>query len=236
MSSCFRFKSFTVYHDKCGMKVGTDAILLGAWAAAAAPKRILDIGSGTGIIALMLAQRFPTATIDAVEIEPNAFQQAMSNFQDSPWPDRLHIEQTAVQDYRPPQLYDLITCNPPYFREGPGAGTPPRHLARHDDRLSLQELMSTAARLLTCNGDLCVIIPTELSDEAHGVAASHHLQLIRRCLVKPTPRHPPKRHLLQFSPAHRNSRTVDEELTIELQRHHYSPEYTQLAKDFLLKL
>lgn len=133
MTTHFRFKQFTVRHDRCAMKIGTDAILLGAWAAAVEPERILDIGTGSGIIALMLAQRFPTANVTAVEIDLAACEQACGNFAAAPFYDRLTLTRSAVQDFRSKDQYDLVVCNPPWIQRSLKSPDAARTMARHSD-------------------------------------------------------------------------------------------------------
>ncbi|MCA9182656.1 MAG: methyltransferase, partial [Planctomycetales bacterium] len=157
MTTAFRCKQFTVRHDQCAMKVGTDAILLGAWSAAVEPKRILDIGTGSGIIALMLAQRFPAAYVTAVEINSAACEQACGNFAIAPFYDRLTLTHSAVQEFRPKGSYDLVVCNPPWFQKSFKPLDAARTMARHSDSLSLDELGAAASRLLSPGGVLNVI-------------------------------------------------------------------------------
>src|SRR6266850_1577807 len=145
----FTFKQFIVHHDRCAMKVGTDAVLLGAWAGAAGAKTILDIGTGSGIIALMLAQRTPSyARIDAVEIEQSDFLQASENAQNSPWPEKIIVHHTSIQEYQTDSQYDLIICNPPYFINSLLPPSPFRKQARHAALLPNRDLLTAVKRLL----------------------------------------------------------------------------------------
>ncbi len=217
------------------MKVGTDAILLGSWATGPNPNRILDIGTGTGVIALMLAQRFPKAQVVAVEIDSLTCQQADDNFRNSPWADRLTVVNSAVQNLEPGQQFDLIVSNPPYFD---GSLKPPdadRQTARHCDALSLEDLVKAADRLLSPRGRFAVILPVDRAEILRRLMLQSKMQCNRQCFVIPTPRKAPKRLLLEFA---RNApETIEEsELVVELHRHEYSIEFAALAKDFLLKL
>ena len=199
MTTPFRCKQFTVHHDQCAMKIGTDAILLGAWAAAVEPKRILDIGTGSGIIALMLAQRFPAANVTAVEINSAACEQACYNFVAAPFSDRLTLARSAVQVFRPRDQYDLVVCNPPWFQRSFKSPDAARTMARHSDSLSLEELGTHASRLLSPGGVLDVILPVAHALTFTAIATSNDLHCHRVCEVRPTPTSRPKRRLLEFS-------------------------------------
>lgn len=240
MTRAFRFKQFAVQHDRCAMKIGTDAILLGAWAEADQPKRILDIGTGSGVIALMLAQRFPTATVTAVEIDEDASRQAAANFCDSPFGDRLTVIRAPVQnlpiDGQSPRPFDLVVCNPPWFADSLKSPDSRRTLARHSDSLSLAELAAAAERLLGVGGRLGLVLPVEAADAFSELANGSGLCLVRRCLVRPTPQSSPKRHLLEFSNQKSAAEVSVQELVVETSRHVYSDGYITLAKDFLLKM
>ncbi len=217
------------------MKVGTDAILLGSWAEATEPSAILDIGTGTGVIALMLAQRFPAARIDAVEIDAAAIDQATDNFGRSPWADRLAAHSGSIQDFDVDHRYDLIVSNPPYFVNSLPPGDASRQLARHDNSLTSTDLADAASRLLTTTGRFCVILPFEQSDKIIAIATARGMHCSRWCCVRPTPKHQPKRVLLEFTKT-TDGPAEETELTIEIRRHEYSPEYAELAQAFLLKL
>ena len=205
----FRFKQFTVWHDRCAMKVGTDGVLLGAWAPANSftPNpltRILDIGTGSGLIALMLAQRFPEASIDAIDIDEAAVEQARENFVVSPWTDRLHAFHARLQDWQnhPLQItnykYDLIVSNPPDFQNSLKNPDKGRQTARHTDTLSYAELLRHSARLLTEKGLLALVLPAEVEQEVHGLAAAELLSLTRITRVYSKESKPARRVLLGF--------------------------------------
>lgn len=236
MTTPFRFTQFNVWHEQCAMKVGTDAILLGAWAAALEPKRILDIGTGSGVIALMLAQRFPAANITAVEIDSAACMQAYQNFAGSPFCNRLTLACAAVQDFRPRAKYDLVACNPPWFHKSFKPPDAARTTARHSDSLSLEELGTAAGRLLSRGGVLNVILPIEQAMTFTVIASENELHCHRVCEVRPTSTSMAKRQLLEFSNRPPEQGVSAQELVLEVTRHQYSEEYSQLAKEFLLKL
>ena len=215
------------------MKVGTDGVLIGAWASVRADdRRILDVGTGTGLIALMLAQRAPEAEIVGVEIEKESAAQARDNVAESPWSDRVEIEECAVQDFQPEQRFDLIVSNPPYFVDSLKCPDGSRNTARHTDTLSFAELMKAAERLIAPEGRLAVIVPAEA---ALSVIAAGNLHLVRRCDVRTKPNAAPKRVMLEFSPRFEGA-AVREELTIgDGTNGGYSPEYVALTREFYLK-
>ena len=237
----FRFKQFTVWHDRCAMKVGTDGVLLGAWAPGGT--RILDIGTGSGLIALMLAQRFPEASIDAIDIDEAAVEQARENFAASPWTDRLHAFHARLQDWQnhPLQItnykYDLIVSNPPYFRNSLKNPDKGRQTARHTDTLSYAELLRHSARLLTEKGLLALVLPAEAEQEVRGLAAAELLSLTHLTRVYSKESKPARRVLLEFEKS--TSRDTDisiteDSLVLENEIGGRSAAYQELTKDFYL--
>ncbi len=233
----FEFKQFRIDQDGSAMKVGTDGVLLGAWADVSAANRILDIGTGTGLIAIMAAQRTNNkAVIDAVEIEASSYQQALSNFKNSPWSSRLNAHHSSFQDFYKNQhiKYDAIVSNPPYFLNGLKAKAESRTQARHADHLPFEELLEGASKLLSNTGTLSVILPIEEGELFIRLARLSGFSLKRKVSVLPNPGKPPKRYLLEFSIQNCDLQISD--LRVENgQRHVYSPEYIQLTKDFYLK-
>jgi len=194
----FRFKQFTVFHDRCAMKVGTDGILLGAWADITDCSQILDIGTGTGLIALMLAQRSPSHTqIDAIEIDQEAYTQAKENVARSPWAGRIQIIHDSIQTYASACLkrYDLIVANPPFFENTCLSAS--RTLARHRQSLSPIDLISAADQLLAVNGKLAIIYPTAEQFGAQNLASSN-LYCRRQVYIQSTPHSTIKRVLLEI--------------------------------------
>ena len=229
----FRFKQFEVYQDKTAMKIGTDGVLLGAWTQAKSPKNILDIGTGTGLIALMLAQRFDTSIIDALEIDKEAALQAAANFKSSNWRKRLTAINTALQDYRTTKKYDLIVSNPPFFESIKELKTSREH-ARQTASLPFVLLLAKASELLTNKGELALIIPFESLENILNIAKQNTLFCYRICTVYGTEKSKPKRVLLQFS---KIKKTLEEtKLIIEISRHNYTEAYIALTKDFYLKM
>ena len=228
----FRFKQFAVEQEDVAMKVGTDGVLLGVWADCDGAKRILDIGTGTGVIALMLAQRNAEADIYAVEIDETATRRARSNFDLSPWAERLTVECCAVQEFGENEKFDLIISNPPYFVDSLLPPDAKRSTARHTHDLSFEELDKAVCRMLADNGRFALILPTA---EFEKYLAITQLYLVRRCDVHPTVGAPTKRVMAEF--AKRKSDEIKyENITIEKEkRGDYTDEYRTLTKDFYLK-
>lgn len=229
----FSFKQFTVYHDRCAMKVGTDGVLLGAWTDVMSARHILDIGTGTGLISLMLAQR-SDALIKAIDIDPDAVEQARGNAAASPWKDRIEVEQQDVCRYTTDICFDVIVSNPPYFVNSLKSPDGQRNTARHTDGLDFEKLVGAAARMLHPEGAFSVIIPADGMELFQEIAASHKLHLSRRTMIHTKPDAEPKRVLLAFKPC--PGSCINNCLTIELARHVYSDEYIALTKDFYLRM
>jgi tRNA1Val (adenine37-N6)-methyltransferase len=233
----FKFKQFGVEQGQTAMKVGTDGCLLGAWASYAAPERILDIGTGTGVVALMLAQRYPQAIIDAVELEEAAANQAKANFEASPWEDRLSLYRGGIQEFESELSYDLIVSNPPFYPEADFslAKGEARQLARSTVKLPYAELLSAAKRLLSPKGLFQLVLPANLADNFSQLANKFDLKLAEMCWIQPLPHREANRVLLSYS--FEKIEIVESQVVIRLstaQRHHYSAEYTELLKDFLI--
>jgi tRNA1Val (adenine37-N6)-methyltransferase len=232
----FQFKQFSIQQENAAMKVGTDGVLLGTWTNTENVQTILDIGTGTGLISLMLAQR-SEATITAIEIDKNACVDASLNFQQSPWHDRLKIVQISFQEYlnSTHQLFDCVVCNPPYFTRSVKSGTEARSAARHNDILPFEVLVEGVSRILHTTGRFSVVLPS--SDEAgfRYLAANFRLFPSRITRVKPKPSKPVSRVLMEFG--FEATLKTEDELTIETEVHHeYLPEFIELVKDFYLKL
>ena len=236
--SKFQFKQFSLEQDRTAMKIGTDGVLLGAWTPVEKNIfSILDIGTGTGIIALMLAQRSSASQIDALEIDENAFEQATDNFENSPWNDRLFCFHAALDEFvqEPEDEYDLIVSNPPFYSEDYKSSNDQRDLARFQDAMPFEDLVEAAALLLSENGIFSVIIPFKEEENFLALAKKYKLFPLKITRVKGTPTTETKRSLLAFSRNENRTLRVDE-LIIETARHIYTPEYTALTKDFFLKM
>lgn len=237
MSTPFSFKEFSVNQDKCAMKIGTDGVLLGAWASISHnPYSILDIGAGTGILSLMLAQRSNSETIEALEIDGDAFEQAANNFENSPWGDRLFCYHAGFNEFveEIDDEYDLIISNPPFYTENFKTENSQRDLARFSDALPFEHLLYGTSKLLSENGKASFIIPFSEEEKFIAIAAKVNLFPSRITRVKGTPKTEIKRSLLEFS---FTKGVIDtSELIIETSRHQYTSEYINLTKDFYLKM
>jgi tRNA1Val (adenine37-N6)-methyltransferase len=236
--SKFQFKQFFLEQDRCAMKIGTDGVLLGAWTPIENnPFSILDIGAGTGIIALMLAQRSGAQQIDALEIDEEAYEQATDNFENSPWNDRLFCFHAGLDEFveEPEDEYDLIVSNPPFYSEDYKSENEQRDLARFQDAMPFEDLVEAAALLLSENGIFSVIIPFKEEEKFLALANEYELYPLKITRVKGTPTSEIKRSLLAFSRNEISNFPIDE-LIIETARHIYTPEYIALTKDFYLKM
>ena len=233
----FKFKQFYVNQDRCAMKIGTDGVLLGAWTPLINnPYNVLDIGAGTGILSLMLAQRSNAEQIDAIEIDEDAYEQCVENFETSPWGDKLFCFHAGLDEFvdEPEDEYDLIISNPPFYTDDYKSENTSRDLARFEDALPFEELIEAAALLLSDNGIFSVIIP--FKEEQRFVTMCKELDLfpLKITRVKGTPTSEIKRSLLAF--CRMEQTPLIDELVIEISRHNYTPEYIELTKDFYLKM
>ena len=240
----FQFKEFSVHQDRCAMKIGTDAVLLGAWTSIDKdPFSILDIGSGTGILALMLAQRSDAGSIDALEIDDEAYEQCVENFENSPWADRLFCYHASLEELVDDLLdgqeaidetYDLILSNPPFYSEDYKTESNQRDMARFEDAMPFDHLVESVSHLLSKEGSFSVIIP--FKEEGHFMALASKVNLFpnRVLQVKGSPSSDLKRSLIEFS--FRKTEIERKELIIETSRHQYTPDYINLTKDFYLKM
>ena len=225
----FQFRRFTVHQQRCAMKVGTDGTLLGAWACGG--ESMLDIGTGTGLVALMMAQRFPASRVLGIDIAPEAVEQARENAAASPFAERISIVEADAKTFDG-SLFDAIVCNPPYFVDSLECPDGQRTLARHASALTYRDLMAAARRLLTDNGELSLIIPFDCKQRLEQEAALAGFFKVRECAVKTTPRKLPRRYLLAFR---KHSHDVEvSEGVIEMQPGIRSPWYQELTKDFYL--
>lgn len=241
----FQFQQFTVRQDRCAMKVGTDGTLLGAWARGG--RMVLDIGTGTGLIALMMAQRFPEAQVVGVDVDVDAVAQARENVAISPFASRIQIINADIRTLHPSEIslhtthstvhessspFTSIVSNPPYFVESLESPDSQRTLARHTASLTYHDLMATAWRLLADDGELSVVIPFDCKSRLEGVAALAGFFKSRECAVHTTPRKQPRRYLMAF-----RKHPCELELTegiIEMAPNERSDWYQQLTKDFYL--
>src|SRR5690606_9807640 len=237
MSKPFQFKQFVINQNKCAMKIGTDGVLLGAWTSLKNPYSILDIGAGTGVLSLMLAQRseaLPIAIgiIDALEVDDDAYEQCVDNFESSPWGDRLFCYHASLNEYveEIEDKYDLIISNPPFYAEDYKSSDKSRDLARFSDALPFDELIDCVSQLLSDEGIFAVIIPFKEENNFVKMAAEVNLFPIRICRVRGNETLEEKRSMLEFS--FDKSSLQIEHLTIEISRHNYTDHYINLVKDF----
>jgi len=219
------------------MKIGADSVLLGAWCPIDNnPFSVLDIGAGTGILSLMLAQRSNASQIDAIEIDEDAYEQCVENFESSPWGDRLFCFHAGLDEFveEPEDQYDIIISNPPFYSEDYKTGNEQRDLARFQEAMPFKDLIEVAHLLLSENGIFSVIVPNKEEEKFINLCAEFELYPIKVTRVKGTPTTEIKRSLLAFSKTQKQ--TLIDELIIETARHQYTEEYIDLTKDFYLKM
>lgn len=233
----FKFKRFTVNQDKCAMKVGTDGVLLGAWTSLDNnPFSILDIGAGTGVISLIMAQRSSAEILDALEIDDDSFEQCTENFEDSPWSDRLFCYHASFQEFAKEmdEPYDLIVSNPPFFIENVSSGDVKRDNARQNQSLPFEHLLNGVNQLLSPSGSFSTIVPYSEEERFIKPASESMLFPIKITRVRGNANSPLKRSLIQFSREEKEPQLS--ELVIEKERHVYTKEYITLTEDFYLKM
>lgn len=233
----FQFKQFSIAQDRCAMKVGTDGVLLGAWTPLINnPYNILDIGTGTGVIALMLAQRSHAEQIDAIEIDDDAYEQATENFENSPWSDRLYCYHAGLDEFvdEVEEEFDLIVSNPPFYTENYKSENEQRDAARFEDSLPFEELVEAADFFLSEHGIFALIVPFKEEEKIISLCKERDLLPLKITRVKGTPTTEIKRSLLAFCRV--EQKPLIDELVIETARHQYTPEYIELTKDFYLKM
>lgn len=235
--SIFHFKQFSIHQDRCAMKIGTDGVLLGSWSTINHnPFSVLDIGSGTGVIALMLAQRSNAEIIDAIEIDHNAYEQCVENFENSLWSDRLFCYHASLSEFTEEidDQYDLIVSNPPFYSKTFKSDNFQRDLARFQDALPFEHLLKSASKLLSETGKFTVVIPFNEEILFINLALEFNLYANTILRVKGNPNSEIKRSMIEFSffkkEIHINN------IIIETERHVYTQEYVNLTKDFYLNM
>lgn len=234
-NSYFQFKQFTIHHDRCAMKVGTDGVLLGAWAPTDGVKQILDVGTGTGLIAIQLSQRCPDARVTAVEIDKEAALQAKENVSASPWAERICIYCQDFCCFPEEQKFDLIVSNPPYFIDALKSPDRQRQLARHTGELNYELLFGKSVRLLSPQGRISIIVPSEVEKNVTDTAWKYGFFPCRMLKVYTKAGKPCRRILLDFAFQTPTQRECEvDELYIEDTSGQYSPEYKMLTGAFYL--
>ena len=231
----FQFRQFVVHQQRCAMKVGTDGTLLGAWAAAPSGQcRILDIGTGTGLIALMMAQRYPEAEVTGIDIDEDAVAQADENVRLSPFSERIRICHLDILNFADTIGFDAIVSNPPYFVDSLACPDDQRTIARHAVSLTYEQLMHQVYRLLKDEGRFSVVVPSDCRAKIEAAACLEGFFTTRVCLIKTTPRKQPKRQLIEFQ-KHPVSELDISEGVIEVSPNVRSEWYQQLTKEFYIK-
>jgi len=230
----FKCKEFSITQENSALKLGTDAFILGAFTSAVSPCNILDIGTGCGILALMLAQKYPTAKIDAIDIDEGAVKDAQENFRTSKWNNNLNALKISIQDYASlcKKKYDIIISNPPFFSDSILSTNESKNNARHTITLNAKELIKNSSSLLNKKGKLAIIIPYSNKDEYIGNALNNELFLIEELKILPFQTKVANRVILVFSKTSNNIK--QQELIIRKDNKEYTSDYIQLTKDFYL--
>ncbi|MBM3425633.1 MAG: methyltransferase [Bacteroidetes bacterium] len=233
-NSWFQFQQFRVQQDRCAMKISTDSVLLGSLAQSTSPRQILDIGTGTGVIALMLAQRFSEAQVTALEIDPEAATQADQNFKDSPFAERMKLIPTALQDFSSDRYFDLIVSNPPYFPDHLKSIDPKRNLALHTDSLSFEALIRHTSQLLSTSGDFWLILPPRQMGDFCNLAEEALLFPNAKIQIQDTASKPVHREIVSFSKIKGLPSIPTRICSLKNEEGTYTDDYQQLISGFLL--
>ena len=232
----FKFKQFIINQEKCAMKVGTDGCLLGAWADLSNSRKILDVGCGSGLIAIMAAQRCPQATITGIEIDEDAVAQSQENSKSSPWSERIKIIHSDFLKYAPQEQYDTILSNPPYFTSSLKCPDDKRTKARHSDTLSCSDFLYHSYDLLLEGGKISIVIPFEQKEIWCKQAENDGFTLTKATNVHTRPNFPPKRVLLEFTKGNIDDELSESNFILEEEPGKYSDEAINLLKPFYLKM
>lgn len=230
----FRFKQFEVVNDRTAMKVGTDGVLLGAWCNVHEVKSALDVGTGCGLIALMIAQRTSDCIIDCIDIDHDAVEEALINIENSPWRERINSLVADFKQFKTKKKYDLIVSNPPFFSHGVEAPMEKRKIARQTVELSFEQLITTAIPLLTDSGNLCIITPADSQEEITTICESVGAYIQKRVTVFSKPAKAPIRCLWEISA--RESSTCSSELFIHDSDGKFTKQYVDICSPFYLKM
>lgn len=243
------FQRFTVKDEKCAMKIGTDGVLLGAWASLQSSEKalnIVDVGSGSGVVALMLAQRFIASKVTAVELEPHAVEQARENFENSPFDSRMECVEASFQNWAAESdnqsSFDLVVSNPPFFNGKPKSPFHARNLARHDDYLNISDLFEGAEKVLRAKGVFGLVWPVEREADLMAAAKMRKFHVIRKCLIRPTPQHNPVRFLVEFKQDISGNLEVPSLILTDIvletgegEGRHFTSQHNELMKAFFLQ-
>ena len=239
----FRFKQFTIQQDKAAMKVTTDGCLFGAWVAKQIGEqpmtavKLLDVGTGTGILSLMIAQKNPDCSIDAVEIDNNAYEQANENIISSPWKENIQVFHADIKSFEPGKKYDTIFSNPPFYENELKAEDEKRNVAHHDGGLSFNELFAIIKQRLTPEGHFYLLLPYKRNEEIRNLFLEHQLELSQLIFVKQSVNHGYFRIMLCGRlPSEKKGETVIEEMAIKDNNDNYTPAFVSLLKDYYLYL
>lgn len=234
----FLFKQFRIFHDECAMKVGTDGVLIGAWTDITHAKTVLDIGTGTGLIAIMVAQKNLIAEIDAIDIDKAAYRQALKNVSLCQWKGRIKVHHQSVQDFINVERtfnYDVIVCNPPFFNAGTASNISNRQIARHTNTLSFDDLINAICELLSFNGKFSLILPRLEGAEFQEIAKTKGLYLTRLTEVQSKKDKPVERLLMEFQ--RKEKAVIHKQLVIQHEaRNDWTLDYIALTKSFYLKM
>jgi len=230
----FQFKQFTIFHDQCGMKVTTDACLFGALIGKSEKENVLDIGAGTGLLSLMIAQRFPSIKIDAIEIDESAYNQAIDNVKKSSWSDRITLHHQAIQQYEVEKQYDLLVTNPPFFPEHLKSPDAQKNKALHTDSLPFSDLLKSIKRLLKPDGTLQIMLPAVQYQDFKKMASHLNLRPIQEIKIYNKPDKPIFRVIAEMSFQETDLKTS--EIYITDSKGDYTEDFQSLLKDYYLKL
>ena len=242
-NSHFQFKQVTIQQDRCAMKVTTDGCLFGAWIAEKVGNResevrnCLDIGTGTGLLSLMLMQKNPSCQIDAIEIDANAAAQATDNLKASPWADKINIHQVDVKEYQSKENYDLIISNPPFYENELKSGNTSKNIAHHSSGLLLKDLLTIIKNKLSPDGAFCLLLPYKRNEEMRSLLADQGLAITQITFVRQSTNHDFFRIMLMGKIEDESiSETVIEEIAIKDEQQQYTPAFVALLKDYYLYL
>lgn len=228
----FTFKQFAIDTSGCGQKLGTDSVLLGAWANLDGVSTVLDLGAGSGVLALMCAQRSDSARITALEINPSACEAARANAAASPWAERIEVVEADAMAYSPDAKFDLIISNPPYFNQGITSPVAARASARHGTGFTWEQAIDLASAWLSPDGALAMVTPADIASAVTARAEMKRLKVRRLCMVASAEGHKPSLALWELR--RKDGPIVRESLCIRDAGHAYSPEYVSLTSDFYL--